>query len=85
MWTFDICTTENTLKILMCCILDIQPNDFPKFLAATLHYTNCFVNYQTNNAEYFSNVYGNKYGHSVIYRGFCQCNQKNNNLLNIVI
>ena len=51
MWTFDICTTENTLKILMCCILDIQPNDFPKFLAATLHYTNCFVNYQTNNAE----------------------------------
>ena len=85
MWTFDICTTENTLKILMCCILDIQPNDFPKFLAATLHYTNYFVNYQTNNAEYFSNVYGNKYGHSVIYRGFCQYNQKNNKLLNIVI
>ena len=37
----------------MCCIIDIQLNDFPEFLYATLYYTNRFVNFQTNNTKYF--------------------------------
>ena len=37
----------------MCCIIDIQPDDFPEFLYATLYYTNRFVNFQTNNKKYF--------------------------------
>ena len=85
MWIFDIRTNENMLKILICCIINIQPDDFPKFPSATLYYMNCFVNCQTNNTKYSSNVYGNKYGHSGIYRGFCQCCQTNNKPLNIVI
>ena len=44
---FDIRTNENTLKILMCCITDIQPNDFPEFPSTTLYYMNYFVNCQT--------------------------------------
>ena len=50
---FDIRTNGNILKILMCCIIDIQPDDFPEFLYATLYYTNRFVNFQTNNKKYF--------------------------------
>ena len=50
---FDIRTNENMLKILMCCIIDIQPNDFPEFPSTTLYYMNYFVNCQINNAEYF--------------------------------
>ena len=50
---FDIRTNENMLKILMCCIIDIQLNDFPEFLYATLYYMKFFVNCQINNAEYF--------------------------------
>ena len=64
---FDIRTNGNMLKILMCCIIDIQPNDFPEFPSATLYYMNCFVNCQTNNTKYSSNVYGNKHEHSGIY------------------
>ena len=52
-WIFDICTNGNMLKILMCCIIDIQLNDFPEFPSATLYYMKFFVNCQTNNAEYF--------------------------------
>lgn len=37
----------------MCCIIDIQPNDLPEFLSATLHYTNHFTDCQTNNTKYF--------------------------------
>ncbi len=51
---FDIRTNENMLKILMCCIIDIQPNDFPEFPSTKLYYMNYFVNYQTNNADYYS-------------------------------
>ena len=50
---FDIRTNENMLKILMCNITDIQPDDFPKFSAAALYYMKFFVNCQINNAEYF--------------------------------
>ena len=50
---FDIRTNGNILKILMCCIIDIQPDEFPEFLYATLYYTNRFVNFQTNNTKYF--------------------------------
>ncbi len=50
---FDICLNENMLKMLMCCIIDIQPNDLPEFLSATLHYTNHFTDCQTNNTKYF--------------------------------
>ena len=38
----------------MCCIIDIQPNDFPEFPSTKLYYMNYFVNYQTNNADYYS-------------------------------
>ena len=51
----------------MCNITDIQPDDFPEFPSATLYYMNCFVNCQTNNTKYSSNVYGNKHEHSGIY------------------
>ena len=85
MWIFDIRTNKNMLKILMCCIINIYPDDFPKFSAAALYYMNCFVNCQTNNTKYSSNVYGNKHEHSGIYCGFCQRYQTNNKLLNIVI
>ena len=37
----------------MCCITNIQPDDFPEFLYATLYYMNFFVNFQTNNTKYF--------------------------------
>ena len=84
-WIFDICTNGNMLKILMCCITDIQPNDFPEFPSATLYYMNCFVNCQTNNTKYSSNVYGNKHEHSGIHWSFCQRYQTNNKPLNIVI
>ena len=50
---FDIRLNENMLKILMCCIINIQPDDFPKFSAAALYYMKFFVNCQINNAEYF--------------------------------
>ena len=53
--------------ILMYCIIDIQPDDSPEFPSATLYYMNYFVNYQTNNTKYSSNVYGNKHEHSGIY------------------
>ena len=53
MWIFDIRTNGNMLKILMYCIIDIQPNDLPEFPSATLYYMKFFVNCQTNNAEYF--------------------------------
>ena len=64
---FDIRTNENMLKILMCCITDIQPDDSPEFPSTTLYYMNYFVNCQTNNTKYSSNVYGNKHEHSGIY------------------
>ena len=51
---FDIRTNENMLKILMCNITDIQPDDLSEVLSALLHYINHFVNYQTNNADYDS-------------------------------
>ena len=51
---FDIRTNENMLKILMCCIIDIQPDDLSEVSSAMLHYINHFVNYQTNNADYYS-------------------------------
>ena len=63
---FDIRTNENMLKILMCCITDIHPNDSPEFPSTTLYYMNYFVNCQTNNTKYSSNVYGNKHEHSGI-------------------
>ena len=50
---FDIRTNENMLKILMCCITDIQPDDSPEFPPTTLYYMKFFVNCQINNAEYF--------------------------------
>ena len=53
MWIFDIRTNENMLKILICCIINIQPDDFTKFSAAALYYMKFFVNCQINNAEYF--------------------------------
>ena len=84
-WIFDIRTNGNMLKILRCCIINIQPDDFPEFPSATLYYMNCFVNCQTNNTKYSSNVYGNKHEHSGIYWGSCQRYQTNNKLLNIVI
>ena len=64
---FDIRLNENMLKMLMCCIIDIQLNDFPEFLYATLYYMNCFINCQTNNTKYSSNMYGNKHEHSGIH------------------
>ena len=64
---FDIHYAYNLLMILMYCIIDIQPNDFPKFSAAALYYMKFFVNCQINNAEYFSNVYGNKSRHNGIH------------------
>ena len=67
MWIFDIRTNGNMLKILMCCITNIQPDDFPEFLYATLYYTNRFVNCPTNNTKYSSNMYGNKHEHSGIH------------------
>ena len=84
-WIFDIRTNGNMLKILMCCITDIHPNDSPEFPSTTLYYMNYFVNCQTNNTKYSSNVYGNKHEHSGIYWVFCQRYQTNNKLLNIVI
>ena len=50
---FDIRLNENILKMLMCCIINIQPNGFPDFPSATLYYMNFFVNFQTNNTKYF--------------------------------
>ena len=50
---FDIRTNGNILKMLMCCIINIQPNGFPDFPSATLYYMNFFVNFQTNNTKYF--------------------------------
>ena len=50
---FDIRTNGNMLKILMCCIINIQPDDFPEFPSTALYYMNYFVNCQINNAEYF--------------------------------
>ena len=52
MWIFDIRTNKNMLKILMCNITDIQPDDLSEVSSAMLHYINHFVNYQTNNADY---------------------------------
>ena len=40
--------------ILMYCIIDIQPDDLSEVSSAMLHYINHFVNYQTNNADYYS-------------------------------
>ena len=51
---FDIRTYGNMLKILMCCIIDIQPDDLSEVSSAMLQYINHFVNYQTNNADYYS-------------------------------
>ena len=39
--------------ILMYCIIDIQPDDLSEVSSAMLHYINHFVNYQTNNADYY--------------------------------
>ena len=50
---FDIRTNGNMLKILMCCITDIQPDDVSEVSSAMLHYINHFVNFQTNNTKYF--------------------------------
>ena len=50
---FDIRLNENILKMLMCCIINIQPNGFQDFPSATLYYMNFFVNFQTNNTKYF--------------------------------
>ena len=49
---FDIRTNGNMLKILMCNITDIQPDDLSEVSSAMLHNINHFVNYQTNNADY---------------------------------
>ena len=49
---FDIRLNENMLKILMCNITDIQPDDLSEVSSAMSHYINHFVNYQTNNADY---------------------------------
>ena len=54
MWIFDIRTNKNMLKILMCNITDIQPDDLSEVSSAMLHYINHFVNYQINNADYYS-------------------------------
>ena len=51
---FDIRTNGNMLKILMCCIIDIQPDELSEVSSAMSHYINYFVNYQTNNADYYS-------------------------------
>ncbi len=51
---FDIRTYGNMLKILMCCIIDIQPDELSEVSSAMSHYINHFVNYQTNNADYYS-------------------------------
>ena len=64
---FDIHYAYNLLMILMYCIIDIQTNDLPKFPSATLYYMNCFINCQTNNTKYSSNMYGNKHEHSGIH------------------
>ena len=53
-WIFDIRTNGNMLKILMCNITDIQPDDLSEVSSAMLHYINHFVNYQTDNADYYS-------------------------------
>ena len=82
---FDIRTNENMLKMLMCCIINIYPNELLEFLSATLYYMNCFINCQTNNTKCSSNMYVNKHGHSGIHWSFCQRYQTNNKLLNIVI
>ena len=39
--------------ILMYCIIDIQPDDLSEVSSAMLHYINHFVNYQTDNADYY--------------------------------
>ena len=41
------------LKILICNITDIQPDDLSEVSSAMLHYINHFVNYQTDNADYY--------------------------------
>ena len=51
---FDIRLNENMLKIVMCCIINIQPDDLSEVSSAMLHYINHFVNYQTDNADYYS-------------------------------
>ena len=51
---FDIRLNENMLKMLMCCIINIQPDDLSEVSSAMLHYINHFVNYQTDNADYYS-------------------------------
>ena len=43
-WIFDIRTNGNMLKILMCNITDIQPDDLSEVSSAMLHYINHFVN-----------------------------------------
>ena len=53
-WIFDIRTNGNMLKIVMCCIINIQPDDLSEVSSAMLHYINHFVNYQTDNADYYS-------------------------------
>ena len=52
MQIFDIRTNGNMLKIVMCCIINIQPDDLSEVSSAMSHYINHFVNYQTNNADY---------------------------------
>ena len=54
MWIFDIRTNGNMLKIVMCCIINIQPDDLSEVSSAMSHYINHFVNYQTDNADYYS-------------------------------
>ena len=54
MQIFDIHNAYNLLMILMYCIIDIQPDDLSEVSSAMSHYINHFVNYQTNNADYWS-------------------------------
>ena len=57
--------------ILMYCIIDIQPDDLSEVSSAMLHYINHFVNYQTDNADYYSKYVCLKaYFHSCEYQKF---------------
>ena len=51
---FDIHYVWNPLMILMYGIIDIQLDDLSEVSSAMLHYINHFVNYQTNNDDYYS-------------------------------
>ena len=44
---FVLRLNENMFKMLMCCIINIYPNELLEFLSATLHNTDYLVNCQT--------------------------------------